>query len=101
MGEEWIVRFKDESIGRSDLILHEGDMDLSSYKWQFGRTPPFSEKVLDSEWSVEDPEEDAAEVETSKRPDIVGHQNNKEFKMPSNHLLDPSLLSLKPSYLKK
>ena len=34
-----------------------------------------SDKHLRPEWELEDPEEDAAEVETSKRPDIGGHPN--------------------------
>ena len=76
-----------------------------------------SDKHLRPEWELEDPEEDAAEDETSKRPDIAGHPNNNnnnkngnnnnnntagnlnntEYKIPSGgQVSDFFLLSLRP-----
>ena len=39
--EENMFKFKDSSLPEKsrDLILHEGDLNLTSYSWQFGRTP--------------------------------------------------------------
>ena len=39
--EENMFKFKDSSLPEKsrDLILHEGDLNLSNYSWQFGRTP--------------------------------------------------------------
>ena len=78
MDEEDNFKFKDSSFPHKsrDLILHEGDLDLSSYRWQFGRTPSYSDRQLNLDWDLEDPEEDAAEEATEKRPDIAGHPNN-------------------------
>merc|ERR1712192_36067 len=111
--EENIFKFMDASLPESsrDLILHQGDLDLSSCSWQFGRTPSYSDKHLRPEWELEDPEEDAAEDETAKRPDIAGHPNNninnkndndnnniaghpnnKEYKMPSGCQVSDSFL---------
>ena len=36
-----------------------------------------------SSWDIEDPEEDAAEEKTAKRPDIAGHPNNEKYKIPT------------------
>ena len=36
---------------------------------------------MSPEWDLEDAEEDAAEEETAKRPDIAGHPNNKDYKI--------------------
>ena len=67
-----------------DLILHKGDLDLSSYSRHFGRTPSHSDKHLRPEWELEDPEEDAAEEETAKRPYIAGHPNNNNNNKNNN-----------------
>merc|ERR1711971_1376508 len=76
--EEDSFKFKDSSFPHKsrDLILHEGDLDLSCYRWQFGRTPSYSDRQLNLDWDLEDPEEDAAKEATAKRPDIAGHPNN-------------------------
>lgn len=39
--EENMFKFKDSSLPEKsrDLVLHEGDLNLSNYSWQFGRTP--------------------------------------------------------------
>ena len=117
--KENMFKFMDASFPESsrDLILHKGDLDLSSYSRHFGRTPSHSDKHLRPEWELEDPEEDAAEDETSKRPDIAGHPNNNnnnkngnnnnnntagnpnntEYKIPSGgQVSDSFLLSLRP-----
>ena len=118
MEDEDKFKFKDSSFPQKsrDLILHEGDLDLSCYSWQFGRTPSHSDRQLNLEWDIEDPEEDAAEEATAKRPDIAGHPNNnnnnknnndnndvaghpnnKEYKIPnSGQVSDSFLLSLRP-----
>ena len=87
--EENIFKFMDASLPESsrDLILHQGDLDLSCCSWQFGRTPSYSDKHLRPEWELEDPEEDAAEDETAKRPHIAGHpKNNNNNKNDNNNL---------------
>ena len=91
-------KFKDASFPESsrDLILHQGDLDLSCFSWQFGRTPRYSDKHMSPEWDLEDAEEDAAEEETAKRPDIAGHPNNKDYKILPEQVSDSFLLSLRP-----
>ena len=93
MDEEDNFKFKDSSFPQKsrDLILHEGDLDLSCYSWQFGRTPSHSDTQLNLEWDIEDPKEDAAEEATAKRPDIAGHpknNNNNKNKMITMTLQD-------------
>ena len=79
--EENIIKFRDASRKGSrpgDIVFHEGDLDLSSYVWQFGKTPFYS----DEKFSL-DPEVEAMDSATALRPDIAGHPNNKEYKMPT------------------
>ena len=79
--EERRLKFRDASRKGSrpgDIVFHEGNLDLSSYRWQFGKTPYYS----DEKFSL-DPEIEAMESATGTRPDIVGHPNNKEYKMPT------------------
>merc|ERR1712037_597087 len=97
--EENMFKFKDSSLPEKsrDLVLHEGDLNLSDYSWQFGRTPAHLDKQLStSSWDIEDPEEDAAEEKTAKRPDIAGHPNNEKYKIPSGQVSDSFLKSLRP-----
>ena len=96
--EENKFKFKDASFPESsrDLILHKGDLDLSCYSWQFGRTPSYSDKHLSPEWDLEDTEEEAAAEDTAKRLDIGGHPNNTEYKIPCGQVSDSFLLSLRP-----
>ena len=81
MDEEDRLKFRDASRKGSrpgDIVFHEGDLDLSCYVWQFGKTPFYS----DEKFSL-DPEVEAMDSATALRPDIAGHPNNKEYKMPT------------------
>ena len=80
--EEKSHKFRDaerKGIQPGDIVFHEGDLDLSSYRWQFGKTPFYS----DEKFSL-DPEIEAMDRATASRPDIAGHPNNKEYKMPTS-----------------
>ena len=95
MDEEDRLKFRDASRKGSrpgDIVFHEGDLDLSCYIWQFGKTPFYS----DEKFSL-DPEVEAIDSATALRPDIAGHPNNKEYKIPrSGQVSDTFLLSLRP-----
>ena len=81
MDEERRLKFREaerKGIQPGDIVFHEGDLDLSCYRWQFGKTPFFSDEKFRL-----DPEIEAMECATAGRPDIACHPNNKEYKMPS------------------
>ena len=96
VGGESQVKFKNISFLKfKDLILHEGDLNLSSYEWEFGRTPSFSDESDNPEWKLKHLEEDALAEETANRPDIAGHPNNKDqFQIPQ--VSDDFMSSLRP-----
>ena len=105
MDEENKFKFNDVSfsLNSRDLVLHEGDLDLSEpcYRWQFGQTPRFTEEQM---WlNLGDREEVArrqAKIEArdslANQPDIALHPNNKERRMPAGQVLDSFMFSLRP-----
>ena len=87
--EERRVKFRDaerKGIQPGDIVFHEGDLDLSSYRWQFGKTPVYSDEKF-----CLDPEIEALDSATATRPDIAGHPHNKEYKMPTSVNLPQTL----------
>ena len=109
MNEENKFRFNDVSfpLNSRDLVLHEGDLDLSEpcYRWQFGRTPRFTEEQMRSNPGDREVGEDVAKKQakiegkdsaTANQPDIALHLNNKERRMPAGQVSDFFMLSLRP-----
>jgi len=81
VNEDENFKFKDAERKCSrpgDIVYHEGDLHLSQYKWQFGKTPFYSDDVYNL-----DPDLEALDSATAAQPNIAGHPNNKEYKMPS------------------
>ena len=93
--EENKFRFKDASFPENsrDLILHEGDLNLSEsfYEWRFGRTNQFTKEDLrlnlgDKE-SLEEVSTKQAKIEAkdsaaAAQPLVGLHPKNKERKTP-------------------
>ena len=81
MDEDRSHQFRDaerKGIQPGDIVFHEGDLDLSCYRWEFGKTPFYSDEKFRL-----DPEIEAVDCATAMRPDIAGNPNNKEYKMPT------------------
>ena len=109
MDEENKSKFNDVSfpLNSRDLVLHEGDLDLSEpcYRWQFGRTPRFTEEQMRSNPGEREVGEDVmkrqAHIEwkdslTANQPDIALHPHNKERRMPAGQVSDSFMFSLRP-----
>ena len=72
--EEESFKFKDAERKCSrpgDIVYHEGDLHLSQYKWQFGKTPFYSDDVYNL-----DPDLEALDSATAAQPNIAGKLKN-------------------------
>ena len=83
MNEDEKFKFKDAERKCSrpgDIVYHEGDLHLSQYKWQFGKTPFYSDDVYNL-----DPELEALDSATAAQPNIAGRlKNNMILKKVTN-----------------
>ena len=77
MNEDESFKFKDAERKCSrpgDIVYHEGDLHLSQYKWQFGKTPFYSDDVYNL-----DPDLEALDSATAAQPNIAGKLKNNMF----------------------
>ena len=91
--EENKFKFNDVSfsLNSRDMVLHEGDLDLSEpcYRFHFGRTPRFTEEQMRlnpgdrEELARRQTKIEARDSLTANQPDIALHPNNKERRMPA------------------
>ena len=75
VNEDEKFKFKDAERKCSrpgDIVYHEGDLHLSQYKWQFGKTPFYSDDVYNL-----DPDLEALDSATAAQPNIAGQDDNK------------------------
>ena len=77
VNEDESFKFKDAERKCSrpgDIVYHEGDLHLSQYKWQFGKTPFYSDDVYNL-----DPDLEALDSAIAAQPNIAGKLKNNMF----------------------